>query len=168
MIRVLNFIDSVSEWTGKIFSWIIITLMALVVFEVIMRRFFNSPTIWSFEITIQLYAFHFMILAAFGLLHKAHVSVDIVYEKFGARTKAILDVITYLLFFYPFMVILLYKGIPYAAQSWEVHEKSWSAFAPPLYPIKTVIPITVVLLLLQGTSIFIRQLYFAIKGKELC
>lgn len=159
--------DGISEWTGKYFSWIIIALMLLVVFEVVMRRFFNSPTIWSFEITIQLYALHFMIVAAYGLLHNAHVSVDIIYEKFGAKAKAILDVITYLIFFYPFMIVLLVKAIPYTAQSWAVHEKSWSAFAPPLYPIKTVIPITVVLLLIQGTSKFIRQFYFAVTGKEL-
>jgi len=165
--RLVEILDSISEITGKYCSWMIIILMLLVVFEVIMRRFFNSPTIWSFEITIQLYAFLFMITAAYGLLHDSHVSVDIVYERFGRRPKAILDVISYLIFFYPFFIILLIKGIPYAAKSWAVYEKSWSAFAPPLYFIKTVIPLTAVLLLIQGTSKFIRQLYFAVKGEAL-
>jgi TRAP-type mannitol/chloroaromatic compound transport system permease small subunit len=167
MKKFVDFLDSISEFTGKYCAWTVVVLMLLVVFEVIMRRFLNSPTIWSFEITIQLYAFLFMITAAYGLLHDSHVSVDIVYERFGARPKAVLDVISYLIFFYPFMIVLLVKSIPYVSKSWAVYEKSWSAFAPPLYPIKTVIPITVILLLLQGTSKFIRQLHMAIKGEAL-
>lgn len=160
--------DSISEWTGKIFSWLIIALMLLVVFEVIMRRFLNSPTIWSFEITIQLYALHFLIIAAYGLLHNSHVSIDIIYAKFGARSKAVLDVIAYIIFFYPFMFVLLVSAIPYVSKSWAVYEKSWSVFAPPLYPIKTIMPLMVILLLIQGTAKFIRQVYFMVKGKELC
>lgn len=159
--------DGISEWTGRIFSWVIILLMLLVVFEVVMRRFLNRPTIWSFEISIQLYALHFMIVAAYGLLHNAHVSVDVIYERFGSRTKAVLDVITYLIFFFPFLFILLKVSIPYVEKSWAVREVSWSVFAAPLYPVKTVIPVTVILLIIQGLSIFVRQLYFAVKGKQL-
>ena len=108
-----------------------------------------------------------MIVAGYTLLHKAHVSIDIVYEKFSQRTKAILDVITYSVFFFPFLLVVLYEGIKYAANSWKIAETSWSAFAPPLYPIKTVIPITAALLLIQGASIFIRRIHMVIKGKEL-
>lgn len=165
--KILRFIDSISEWTGRIFSWVVLILMALVVFEVIMRRFIGKPTDWSFEVTIQFYALHFMIVAAYGLLHGSHVNVDIIYTNFGARTKAWIDVTTYLIFFFPFIIILLKEGIPYAANSWATHEKSWSAFGPPLYYVKTVIPVTAALLLLQGAAVFIRQLFFAIKGEEL-
>jgi TRAP-type mannitol/chloroaromatic compound transport system permease small subunit len=108
-----------------------------------------------------------MIVAGYTLFHKAHVSVDILFAKFKQRTKAILDVITYSIFFFPFLLVVLYEGIKYAANSWKISETSWSAFAPPLYPIKTVIPITAALLLIQGISIFIRQIHMAIKGKEL-
>ena len=51
MERILNFIDNISEMTGKIFCWITSLLALLVVSEVILRRFFGSPTIWSFEVT---------------------------------------------------------------------------------------------------------------------
>ena len=147
--KILDFIDNISEWTGKIFNWTVALLILLVVFEVILRRIFNCPTIWNFEVTIQLYALYFMILAAYGLLHKSHVAVDILYSKFSKRTKAVIDVITYLIFFFPFLSVVLYKGIFYAANSWEMGERSWSVFAPPLYPIKTIIP--VMALLLNGT-----------------
>lgn len=168
MRTILKIIDNVSEWTGRIFSWIIVVLTILVVLEVIMRRLLNSPTIWNFEVTIQLYAFFFMIVAGYALLHKSHVAVDIIYAKFSKRTQAALDVLTYLLFFFPFLGIVLYEGIKYAANSWSMHEKSWSVFGPPLYYVKTVIPVMAALVLLQGLAIFIRQLHVMIKGEELC
>ncbi|RJR32997.1 MAG: TRAP transporter small permease subunit [Desulfobacteraceae bacterium] len=167
MRRILGVIDVISEWTGRIFSWTVVVLTVLVVLEVFMRRMFNRPTIWNFEVTIQLYAFFFMIVAAHALLRRSHVAVDVVYLLFSRRTRAILDVITYLIFFFPFLITLLYEGSRYAAESWAVKEKSWSVFAPPLYPIKTVIPVMAFLLLLQGLAIFIRQLHMAIKGEEL-
>jgi TRAP-type mannitol/chloroaromatic compound transport system permease small subunit len=166
--KLLRIMDGISEWTGRIFSWLILALMLVVVFEVVMRRFFNSPTIWSFEITIQLYALYFMIIASYGLLHNSHVSIEIIYEKFGARTRSVLNVLSYLIFFYPFMFVLMVKAIPYVSKSWAANEKSWSVFAPPLYPIKTIIPLMVLLLLIQGTANFIRHVYFMIKGRELC
>lgn len=167
MRKFLHIIDNISEWTGRIFSWTIIVLAILVILEVILRRFFGRPTIWNFEITIQLYAFHFMIVSAYALLSKSHVAIDILYGKLSRKTRAICDVITYGIFFFPFLFVCLYQGIKYAAKSWAMHETSWSVFAPPLYPIKTVIPVVAFLLLIQGFAVFVRQLYIAIKEKEL-
>jgi TRAP-type mannitol/chloroaromatic compound transport system permease small subunit len=166
--RLLKIIDAISEWTGRIFSWTIVVLAIFVISEVFMRRVLNRPTIWNFEVTIQLYAFFFMIVAAYALLHKSHVAVDILYVKFSARTRAILDLVSYIIFFFPFLWVILYEGLKYAANSWSMHEKSWSVFAPPLYPIKTVIPLMALLLIIQGLAIFIRQLCVAVKGEELC
>lgn len=167
MKKILSFIDSISEWTGRIFCWVITVIVLLIVFEVVSRRFFNSPFVWHIGVTVQFYAFNFLILAAYTLLHNAHVAIDILYMRFSKRTKAILDVITYAIFFFPFFGVILYRGIQYAGKSWEIYEKSWGASQLPLYPIKTVIPIMAFLVLLQGVAIFIRKFYFVIKGKEL-
>jgi len=163
----LKVVDLTSEWTGRICCWVIIPLMLLVVLEVVLRYFFNHPTIWNFEITVQIYAFHFMIVAAFALLHGSHVAIDVFSQKLSKRAKAVLDVITYIIFFFPFMIILLYQGIKYSAKSWMLLERTWSSFQAPLYPIKTVIPLMALLLLIQGLAIFIRSLYFAVKGEEI-
>lgn len=157
MDSILRTIETINEWTGRIFSWTIVILTLLVTLEVILRHVFNSPTIWNFEVTIQLYAFHALILGPYTLLHNKHVSIDVIYESFKPRTRKITDIISYLVFFFPFMGVLLYQGIKYAHHSWSVHERSWSVFAPPLYPIKTVIPVVIFLLLLQGAAFFTRQ-----------
>ena len=166
--KVLNFIDTISDFTGKIFSWTIVVITLLVVLEIILRRFLNRPTIWNFEVIIQLYALHFMMLASYTLLHRSHVAVDIIYEKLNHRLKAFFGITCYLIFFFPFLSIVLYEGIKFAANSWAIFERSQTAFGPPLYPIKTIIPIMAFLLLIQGLAFFIRLLHILIKGDELC
>lgn len=165
--KLLNLIDTVSEWTCRIFRWNIVIICILIIFEIIMRWIFNAPTSWSFEVMLQLYGLYFMIISAYTLLHDAHVSVDVFTTSLSKRSKAVLSVINYVLLFFPFMLVLLYEGILYAANSWAMHEKSWSPFAPPIYPIKTVIPIATFLLLIQGIAIFIRRLHMGINGEEL-
>ncbi len=105
--KISRFCDAISEWTGRIFGWIIVPLVLLTVMEVTLRRFFGAPTIWSFEVLKQLYALHFMIVAGFGLLYGSHVSVDVFTMVLKEKTKAILDLISYVIFFFPFMLVCL-------------------------------------------------------------
>lgn len=167
MRRFLNFLDEINNWTGRIVSWTIVAISLLVVCEVILRRFLGSPTIWNFEVVKQLYGFYFMMMAGYTLLHRGHVAIDLVHEKLRPRHQALLDVISYLIFFFPFWSIMLWEGLSFASTSWQMKETSWSVFAPPLYPIKTVIPVAALLLLIQGFSIFARQLYVVAKGERL-
>lgn len=159
MRKFLHFIDNISEWTGRIFSWTIVFMTLLVVIEVIRRYIFNSPSIWAFEITIMLYSFYFMIVAAYTLLHGGHVAIDIIYVNLRPRKRIILDVISYVIFFFPFLLVVLYVGISFAASSWSIHETSWSIFGPPVYPVKTIIPVASFMLILQGFSILVRKLH---------
>lgn len=167
MKKIVGFIESMTEWTGRIFSWALALLSAIVVIEVVLRYFFNSPTIYNFELTIMIYALHFMIVAAFALLHGSHVSIDVIYNLFSERKRLILDIVGYVLFFFPFTIMVLYQGTKFAVTSWSQWERSWSVWAPPLYPIKTVLPVTMLLLILQGIAIFIRKLHILLRGEEL-
>ena len=135
--------------------------------EVILRRFLNSPTIWNFEVVKQLYGFYFMMLAGYTLLHHGHVAIDLIHEKLSPRARAALDIFTYLIFFFPFCLVFIWQGYVFARTSWAMKEVSWSVFAPPLYPIKTAIPVAAVLLLIQGISIFFGRILFLIKGETL-
>ena len=164
---ILKGFDRVSEWTGRIFVWLIIPLTVVVVYEVISRRVFNAPHIWATEVTNYLYGPHFMMVAAYTLLYKSHVSIDIIYGRYSARTRGILDIITYLVFFFPFCIIVFYQGIIFAQTSWSIGETSESAALRIVPLVKTVIPVTFGLLLLQGLANFIRSIMLIVKGKEI-
>jgi TRAP-type mannitol/chloroaromatic compound transport system permease small subunit len=163
----LKGIDNISEWSGRIFVWLIIPLTALVVFEVISRRVFGAPHVWATEVTNFIYGPHFMLVAAYTLLHKGHVAIDIIYNRFSPRVRGILDIFTHLAFFFPFCIIVFYEGIIFAKTSWLIHETSGSAALPVIPEIKTVIPVTFALLFLQGLANFIRSIIQAVRGEAL-
>jgi len=99
-IAIAKRIDAVSNWVGKIFSYLVLPLTALIVFEVITRRFFNAPTIWTFELSNFLFGSHFMLVAAYGLLYKSHVSIDLVSMRFSKRTQEKLQLFCYFTMFF--------------------------------------------------------------------
>jgi TRAP-type mannitol/chloroaromatic compound transport system permease small subunit len=165
--KILDGMERISEWSGRIFVWLVVPLTLVVAFEVISRRFFDAPHIWSTEVTDYIYGPHFMLVAAYTLLYKAHVSIDIIYQRFSPRTRGILDIITYLVFFFPFCSIALYQGIVYAATSWTIGETSDSAALRVVPLIKSTIPLTFLLLINQGLVNFVKALVQGIKGEEI-
>ena len=164
---LLKFLDGFSEWSGRIFVWLVIPLAILVVFEVICRRFFDSPHIWSTEVIDFIYGPHFMLVAAYTLLYKAHVKIDVIYDKFSPRIRGILDIITYMVFFFPFCIIVLQQGIIFASTSWSIGETSESAALRIVPLVKTMIPVSIGLLLIQGIATYIRAIMQVIKGEEI-
>jgi TRAP-type mannitol/chloroaromatic compound transport system permease small subunit len=159
-------IDGISAWTGRLFAWLVIPLTVLIVYEVFTRRFLNAPTIWTFELSNFLYGAHFMLVAAYGLLNKSHVCIDLFVMRGSKRTAVILDLFCYFLLFFPFIIVILYHGFVFAKDSWASWETSWSVWGPPLYPIKTVIPVTAFLLLIQGISEVIKKVILLKTGEE--
>ncbi len=157
--------DGVSERTGWAVSWLIWIAMGLCVYEIFTRRFFDSPHKWTYELTNIFYGTNFMLLAAYTLLHKGHVAVDILYVRFSRKTQITLDVINYLVFFFPFIMVLLYVGADSAISSWAVYERT-SIGLPLIYPIlKTVTPLAALLLLIQGLSELAKIVSPAAKGE---
>ena len=137
-------------------------------YEVFMRYLLNAPTKWAFDISYMLGGTFFLVGASYTLWMKGHVRIDIFYSRFSPRNQALIDVIFALIFFFPLWVGLFCKLIPYVYMSWQLGERSLESYwRPPIYPFKTVIPIGVFLLLLQGIAEFIRSLFMLIKGKRL-
>jgi len=164
MRRIANFIDVTNEKIGIVSSYASIFLMILVIFEVISRRVLNSPTVWTFESIGMLYGFHYMMTMPYGLLTKCHVNVDIIYNLFSPRGRAYLDLLSFAVFFFPFTIGVLCASISFAYQSWSELETSWSVWSPAIYPIKTVIPVSFFLLVLQGFSECIKRYLFIKEG----
>lgn len=146
----MKYFDAVNEWTGRGVAWLIWIVMGLCVFEVITRRLFNAPNIWSYDVINMFYAVHFMLLGGYALLKREHVSIDIISMRFSKRTQSFLQIITYLGFYFPFIIVLLYVGWKSAASSWGFAERT-SIGLPYIYPImKTTVPVAAFLLLIQG------------------
>src|SRR5438093_13660237 len=106
LIKAVNIIDKFTDTTGTWVAWLNVPLVVAVAFEVISRYLFNAPTLWSFDVTYMLYGTIFMLGAAYALHKGAHIRTDFFYEKWSAQTKGMVDSLSYLLFFFPSLIML--------------------------------------------------------------
>src|SRR5947199_3810096 len=107
LIHTVRVIDRFTDTTGMWLAWLNIPLVAAVAYEVIARYAFNAPTIWSFDVTYMLYGTIFMLGAAYALHKGAHIRTDFFYENWSPKTKGIVDSISYRVFFFPPLILLL-------------------------------------------------------------
>src|SRR5882757_6322803 len=153
LVRTVRVIDKFTDTTGVWIAWLNVPLVAAVSYEVIARYMFNAPTIWSFDVTYMLYGTIFMLGAAYALHKGAHIRTDFFYEKWSDQTKGMVDSISYIVFFFPSLIMLLIASGNEAWYAFTIHETSeQTPWRPILWPYKTVVPVTCVLLLIQGVS----------------
>jgi len=157
MTRILHFIDSLSAWSGKAFAWCIVILTFSTCYEVFMRYVLNAPTVWAFDMSVQMYGALFMMSGAYALSQDAHVRGDVVYRLLKIKTQAKIDLTLYILFLMPGALALIYYGYGFAADSWIYKEVSWSSPSRiQIYFFKTLIPVAGTLVLLQGIAEAVR------------
>ena len=157
MTRILHFIDSLSAWAGKSFAWCIVILTFSTCYEVFVRYALNAPTVWAFDMSVQMYGALFMMGGAYALSQGAHVRGDVVYRLLSTKTQAKIDFVLYILFLMPGALALIVYGYGFASDSWFYKEVSWSSPARiQIYFFKTLIPIGGTLVFLQGIAEAVR------------
>ena len=163
--KVFHIIDMISEWSGKLVSFLLLPLIAFIVYDVLMRYVFNRPTDWAHELSYLMFGTIWIMGGAYALVKGSHVKMEVIYNRLPLRRRAIIDLITAPLFFV-FIGILLWKGWDLAWSSVLRLEHSNSFWSPPIYPVKMMIPLGAFLLLLQGVVRFIRDAITATTGRE--
>ena len=157
MNRFLHFVDSLSVWVGKCFAWCIVVLTFATCYEVFVRYVLNAPTVWAFDMSVQMYGSLFVMAGAYALAQDAHVRGDVLYRLMSQRTQATIDLVLYIVFLLPAVFALTWYGYGFAADSWFYKEVSWSSPARiQIYFFKTLIPVAGVLIFLQGLAESIR------------
>jgi TRAP-type mannitol/chloroaromatic compound transport system permease small subunit len=166
LVRIARRLDVVGVWSGRLAQWLVIPLMLGLGYEVVARYAFGAPTVWAYDTSYMLYGSHFMLGAAYALLHKAHIRTDVFYGRWPVRRQAAVDAVLYLGFFFPGMFFFLLASGDAAYHSWSIRETSEaSVWRPVIYPFKAVIPVTAALLLVQGVSEFLKSLHAARTGE---
>jgi TRAP-type mannitol/chloroaromatic compound transport system permease small subunit len=164
-MRYVRWIGVLSEYTGRFASYLILTLVVVVCFDVLMRYLFNSPTTWAYDAALHLYSISFLVGGAWVLKMKAHIKVDVLYNMFSPRARAVINLICYLLLLFPLCYFLLKDGSVYAFTSWKLGEVSRSSpLHEPVWPLKAFIPISFLLLWLQGIVEVVHDLVIVKKG----
>lgn len=153
MIRYVMFADRLSAWFGKAFAWAIMVMAFGVGYEVFVRYVLNAPTNWAFDVSYIMYGTLFMMAGAYTLSRDGHVRGDFIYRLWHPRTQAKVELVLYLLFFFPGVTALVLSGWKYSARSWRYLEISVNSPAGiPIFQFKSVIVAAGILLFIQGIA----------------
>jgi len=160
-------IDAFNEIIEKTIRWLILFIMSITIYHVVLRYFFDAPTIWAYELSGLLFAPLWFLVGGYVLLKNIHVRMDIFYRRLTPRKQAIIDLATYTFFFFYCGLILIY-GWEYSWLSFIRQKRSArSLWRPTLWPFDAAIPVGAGLILLAGMAKYIRDLYIAITGRRL-
>jgi TRAP-type mannitol/chloroaromatic compound transport system permease small subunit len=166
LVRTINVIDGFTNIVGLGVAWLVAPLVAAVTWEVISRYGLDSPTIWVFDTTYMLYGAIFMLGASYTLLKGAHIRTDMLWETYSDRTKGMVDLVAYVAFFFPGLMMIFISSVDDAIYSFQIGERGeQTAWRPIIWPFKAIIPTTALLLMIQGVSELLKSLYAVRTGR---
>jgi TRAP-type mannitol/chloroaromatic compound transport system permease small subunit len=165
---MLQAIDNFNQKLALGVRWIMVVLMVIVVFDVLMRYFFNKPTVWAFELAMILGATSYFLSWGEVERVKMHLRVDVFYMRCSPRWRAIIDVMGTVICWYPVYVAYMFTAGKWAIRAWRVHEVMVESYwYPPAGPIRSFIVIGLTIACLQLTASLIRNIHVLKTGEPL-
>jgi len=162
--RYVKAVEAVNYRVGRMAMYLLFVMMVVLLWSSASKTFFN-PSLWTLEVAQFLMVAYYMLGGPYSMQLGSNVRMDLLYGGWSDRTKAWADALTILaLIFY--LGVLLYGGISSTTYAIEYGERSYSAWRPYMAPIKIVMCIAIVLMLLQATAIFLKDLA-KIRGEEI-
>jgi len=159
----LYVVDTLNEWMGTVAAWLFLPLTLLIAYDVFLRYVLNAPTIWAWDVNVQLMGAFVALGGGYTLLHGGHVCVDILTSKMPTRRKGIFDATTSLLSIFG-LAILFWRVSLYAWQAVITQEHFTSTWYPPIYPLKVIIALGILTMFLQAIATFIRHIKIVASG----
>ncbi len=148
--KAVRAIETLTEGVGFLAALVVIPLVLATCYEVFARYAFGAPTIWAFELGYTLMGVHFLLGGALTLKRQGHVRIDLIYGQLSQRKKAWIDLVLYLLVILPALALVSWRLSDYALEAYHSGETSGqSAWNPPIWPFRTVIAVSFILLALQ-------------------
>lgn len=155
--RLIYTIDQLSKTIGHAFAWCIIILTFGTCWEVFVRYVLDDPTSWAFDMSYLMYGAIFYMAGAYTLSRGGHVRADIFYRLWPQRTQAGVELLLYVLFFFPGILALVIAGWGYGFESIRLREVSVNSPAGvPIWPLKAMIPVGAALMAVQGFAEVLR------------
>ncbi|NWG23551.1 MAG: TRAP transporter small permease subunit [Pseudorhodoplanes sp.] len=164
---IIRVIDGFSDVTGRLIALSMLFLVVSITYEVVARYFFHAPTIWVYESSYMVNGAAFMLGCGYALFKGAHVRTDIFWEMYSERTKGIIDLVSYIVLFFPTMITMMFISIDDAWTSYELGERSQeSVWRVAMWPFRASIPLSALLFMIQGISETLKCWYQIRFGRE--
>jgi TRAP-type mannitol/chloroaromatic compound transport system permease small subunit len=161
----VRWVDAINRVVGVAVMYLALVMMGVLLFGSVTRYVFRASFLWIIEMAQFLMAAYYLLGGGYSMQLDAHVRMDVVYERWTKKTRAFVDSITaFCTVFY--LAYLVYGGVSSSAYALEYGQRNYSAWAPPMAPIKIVMTVGIVLMLLQAIAIFFRDLA-RVTGREI-
>ena len=149
-------IDFISLKTGRATMYLVFVMMFILILSFVTRNIINIPLIWIIEMAQFVMTGYYLLGGGYSMLTDDHVRMDLIYSKLKDKTKAILDSLTsvFLVFY---LVVLLIGSISSLTYTIETNQRLFTAWAPYVWPIKSIMTFGILLMLLQSISIFFKD-----------
>ncbi|MEY3050311.1 MAG: hypothetical protein RLY31_96 [Bacteroidota bacterium] len=158
LAKFIAAVNVLNEWIGRAVSWLTLVLIGLICLDVVGRKFFSFTRAWVNDLEWHLFALIFLLGSGYALRHGRHVRVDLFYDRFSNRDRALVDAWGSLLFLVPWCLVVMYFGTRYAWESFLFREGSPEPGGlPARYVIKATVVLGALLLLLQGLAILVEK-----------
>ena len=153
----INFIDYVSLKTGRATMYLVFVMMCILILSFVTRNIINIPLIWIIEMAQFVMTGYYLLGGGYSMLTDDHVRMDLIYSKLKDKTKALLDSLTsvFLIFY---LVVLFYGSISSLTYTIETNQRLFTAWAPYVWPIKSIMTFGIGLMLLQSIAIFFKDI----------
>jgi len=138
--------------------WLMAIVVPVMLFEVVCRYAFNAPTVWGMELAVMLFGPYFLLGGPYLLHLRGHVALDLVRQRLSDDWQRRLDLVNFPIVVV-FCAILLYFSVTPALESWAYRETSFSAWNPPIWPVKAAVPVALALMLLQALAELARTIW---------
>lgn len=160
----VRWVDAVNHKVGLFAMYMIFAMMAILLYSSISKTFFN-PSLWTLEMAQFTMVAYFLLGGGYSLQIDSHVRMDLLYSRWSPKVKAAFDSVT-VLFMLFYVSMLLYGGYSSTEYAIKYNETSYSSWAPPMAPIKVIMVIGLVLMMLQVTATFFKNVAEA-RGEKL-
>ncbi|WP_032080011.1 TRAP transporter small permease subunit [Vibrio fluvialis] len=158
LIYIERLINRISDFWGWVSSVLFILLVTNVVYDVIMRYVFNDVSIAFQELEWHLFAAVFLLGIPYTIKVGGHVRVDIIYERLSHKAQAVVDIAGTLIFLLPFCLLVMYFGIDFAKESFELHETSGDPGGLPYrWLIKSIISLSFFFMAISGLGLLLHS-----------
>ena len=153
-------VERMNRVVGRFAMYLIFVILGVLLYSSATKAF-TQPAAWTLESAQFLMVAYFLLGGAYSMQLDAHVRMDLFYSRWAPRTRAIMDAVTigFLIFY---LVFLLYGGISSTQYALEYKETSYSAWSPPMAPIKIIMCIGIALMLLQAVATLFKDIAAAL------
>lgn len=152
----VHWVDTFNRWVGRFAMRLLFAMAAILLYSTFSRVVLGAPVNWVMEMSQFLLSAYYLLGGAYSMQLGSHVRMDLFYGRLSARKRAVTDAFT-ILFVLFYLGVLFWGGLSSTEYSWTYDQVNYTAWAPPLWPIKSIMTLGIFLMLLQAISTFFKD-----------